>query len=94
MLFMIYDYDYSLRCRTRSRSARISITLADPDPIPFQTNIKLNFTFSRNSQYAVQNIENYDTSDADEKDKTMLTGIAMNKSHNSSDFPKCSKLEM
>jgi hypothetical protein len=48
--------------------------LADPDPIPFQPNIKLNLTFSRNSQYAVQNIGNYDTSDADEKDKTMLKG--------------------
>jgi hypothetical protein len=68
--------------------------LADPDPIPFQPNIKLNLTFSRNSQYAVQNIGNYDTSDAGEKDKTMITGIAMNKSQNSSDFPKCLKFEI
>jgi hypothetical protein len=68
--------------------------LADPDPIPFQPNIKLNFTFSRKSQYVVQNIGNYDTSDADEKDKTMITGIAMNKSQNSSDFPKSLKLEI
>jgi hypothetical protein len=68
--------------------------LADPDPIPYQPNIKLNFTFSRKSQYAVQNIENYGTPDADEKDKTMKTGIAMNKSQNSSDFPNCLKLEI
>jgi hypothetical protein len=32
-----------------------------PDTYPFEPNVKLNYTFSRNLQYTVQNIENYDT---------------------------------
>ncbi len=50
----------------------------DPDPYPFQPNVKLNYSilFSRKFQYTVgdvlsQKISDYDTYDADEKDKTM-----------------------
>jgi hypothetical protein len=79
-----------------------SVVKLDPDPlgsaspwrirIRFHFNqicIKLNFTFSRKSQYAVQNIGNYNTSDADENDKTMITGIAMKKK---SKFLRLSKM--
>ncbi len=41
-------------------------------PIHFQPNVKLNFAFSRKFQYiAKKNIENYDTYDDGEKNKTM-----------------------
>jgi hypothetical protein len=43
----------------------------DPDPYSFQPNIKLNYTFFRKFKYTVQTIENYDTDDDDENDKTM-----------------------
>ncbi len=41
---------------------------------------------------AVSNIENYNTYDADEKDKTMSTVTALNKIQNCYDFPTCVKL--
>jgi hypothetical protein len=44
---------------------------SDPDLNPFQTNVNLNQSFSRKFQNTVTNIENYDTYDDDEKDKTM-----------------------
>ncbi len=52
---------------------------ADPEPYPIEPNVKLNFTFSREFQYTVQNTENFDTYDADKKDKTIYTGTAVNK---------------
>ncbi len=56
-----------------SGSGRIGIILLDPDPYPFQPNVKVNYTgtFLRKFLYNVQNIESYDTYDADEKDKAM-----------------------
>ncbi len=74
---------------SESVSARIGIILpnSDPDLYPLQPNEKINFTFSRKFQYAVQNTENYGTYDTDEKEKTMLTGTAVNKSFKNSDFP-------
>jgi hypothetical protein len=53
---------------------------ADPDLYPFQPYVKN--TFLRKFQYAVQNIENYDTHDTygiDERNRTMLPGIVVNK---------------
>ncbi len=51
-------------------SGRIGIILPDPDL--FQPNVKLNYNFPRKFKYNVQNMESYDTYDADEiKDKTM-----------------------
>jgi len=44
------------------------------------SNVKLNYTFSREFQYIVQNIENFDTYDADKKGKTIYTGTVVNKS--------------
>jgi hypothetical protein len=46
----------------------------DPDPNPFRPNVKVNYTFSKMFQYTVQNIENYDTYDAGDEDKTMEKG--------------------
>jgi hypothetical protein len=46
----------------------------DSDPDPFQPYVKLN-CISKKSIYC-PNFENYDTSDAYEKDKTMWTGTA------------------
>ncbi len=54
----------------RSGSGWIGIILADPTP--FQPNVKRNYTHPRKYKYTRQNIENYDTFDADEKDKTRL----------------------
>ncbi len=44
-----------------SKSGRISIILQDPDLYPVQTNVRINYIFSANFQYAVNNTENYDT---------------------------------
>ncbi len=64
-------YLYLNQC-SDSGSGRIGIILPDPDPYLFQPNVKVNYTFPRKFQYNVQNIESYDTFDADEiKDKTM-----------------------
>ncbi len=38
-----------------------------------------NLTFPRKFQYSVQNTEHYDTSDTDERDKTLETGNAVTK---------------
>ncbi len=43
---------------------------------------------SRKCHYTVQNIENYDTFDAEEKDETMKTGTAANKNHKISNLNK------
>ncbi len=40
-------------------------------------------TFSKKFHNTVENIENYDTYEADKKDKTMFTGTAVNESKNS-----------
>ncbi len=53
----------------------------DPDLYPFQFNVKLTLISK-----SVQNNENYDTYNADEKDETMKTGTAVNKSKIISDF--------
>ncbi len=42
---------------------------ADPDPYPFQPNVKQTKISFRKFKYAVQNIEHYDTYEADEEDK-------------------------
>jgi diaminopimelate epimerase len=52
-----------IRISIQSRPIRIDI-------ISKQMIKLINNTFSRKFQYAVQNNENYDTFDADEKDKT------------------------
>jgi hypothetical protein len=46
---------------------------ADPDPYLFQPKVKLYYIFSQkmSNTYTFLNIENYDTNDIDEKDKTM-----------------------
>jgi hypothetical protein len=59
----------------------------DPDQYLFQPNVKLNYFFSmKTSKYCLKNIENNDTYDAVEKDKTMFYGTAGNKSQKFSDF--------
>jgi hypothetical protein len=69
-----------------SESARIGSILADPDRdrdrhrhsgpadpnlYPFQPNAKLTVLFSRTFKCTVQDIENYDTYEGAEKEKTM-----------------------
>jgi hypothetical protein len=62
----------------------MGVILADPGPYPFETKCKAKFhyfpeNFTCNVPYcAVSNIENYNTYDAAEKDKTMSTGTALN----------------
>jgi hypothetical protein len=50
------------------------------------TIVKKNYTFSRKFNMLAQKTESYDTYDTDEKDKTMSTGIAVNKSSKISSF--------
>ncbi len=52
------------------RSGWIGILLADLDPHPFRPNVKLNCIVFQKILKDVQNIENYDTYEADDKDKT------------------------
>jgi hypothetical protein len=67
----------------------IGIILAYPYPYSFQRNVKLTkLYFFPAFKNTAKNIENYDT---DEKDKTVLSGIAVNKSK-MFDFPTCVKL--
>jgi hypothetical protein len=80
-------FDTKKRC-CGPGSGRIGIILADPDPYPFQPNIQLKNTFFgifslciQKNLNLYQNIENYSTYDADEQDKTMITGTAGNKIH-------------
>ncbi len=54
-------------------------TASFPDPDPFQPNEKLTYTLFQKVQYTVQNIENHDTYDDGEKDRTLQTGTAVNK---------------
>jgi hypothetical protein len=48
---------------------------ADPDPYPFHPNVS-----KAKCQYTVKKINNYETYDAAQKDKTMKNGTAVNKS--------------
>jgi phosphomevalonate kinase len=60
----------------------------DPDPKLFLQNV-LSYTFSKKtSKYCPKNIENFDTYDAFEKDKTMLTDTAGNCLPQTSDVPE------
>jgi hypothetical protein len=56
-----------------SGSDRIGIIWTDPDLdlYPIQPNVELNYTFSQIISFSCPNSENYDTYDAEEKDKTM-----------------------
>ncbi len=44
----------------------------DPDPDSFEPNVKIIYTLFREFPHIVQNIENYDTYDADKKDINKL----------------------
>ncbi len=57
--------------KIRIRSNRNQFAGPGSVPYSFQPDVKINYTFSRKFQYAVQNTENYETYDTDEKDKTM-----------------------
>ncbi len=65
---------------------------SESDPDPFQPNVKLKYTvlFSRKflCDIHIVQLENYNTFFADEKDLTIKTGNAENKSKKNSDFPK------
>jgi hypothetical protein len=81
---------HPLACRSGSQS---------PDQCPLQPKVKLNYTYFSSffpenyntDNYILQNYKTYDIYNAGEKDKTMLTGTAVNKIKKIRDFLTCVK---